>query len=268
MRAYGRDYTVLTSNEKIEYERVLEKEKDHKFADLDARMNLFREYPKAARHYLSLFPNNYLDIVDLENDSQIKSVLEQFLNKLNSGLIADERDIVRFIKEAEAYYIIGSILNYYDFGHHEACIFPEFQLSSTYRVDYLLVGRNSDGYSFLFVELEHPKNQITLSDGELGSAFRKGIKQIRDWRNWLNGNFSTFTSTIKNYKHPVNQMPDEFYSYDPTRCHYVVVAGRRDDLNDTTRRIRREHLEEQKIRLLHYDNIIDTTLDIIKRQNY
>lgn len=148
MKAYERDFTVLTAEEKNEYARILEKEKVDKLGHLDIRVNLFREYPKAARHYLSLFPNNYLDIVELENEDNVKSVLTQFLKKLDDGSISDERDIARFIKEAEAYYIIGSVLNYYDFGHHEACIFPEFQLSSTYKADYLLVGRNSDGYSF------------------------------------------------------------------------------------------------------------------------
>ncbi|AJS58273.1 Shedu anti-phage system protein SduA domain-containing protein [Paenibacillus sp. IHBB 10380] len=257
MKVYERDYTVLTSTERSEYDLILEKEKVDRLGELDIRVNLFRKYPKAARHFLSLFPNNYLDTVDLENSEEIKSVVNQFLTMLNDGSITNEREIARFIQEIKAYYILGSIFNYYDFGHHEAFIFPEFQLSSTYKVDYLLIGRNSDGYSFIFVELEHPEKQITLADGELGNAFRKGIKQVKDWRSWIFGNFSTLTSTIIKYKHPDKQLPDEFYTFDPTRCNYVVVAGRREDLNDTTRRIRREHLEEQKIRLLHYDNICD-----------
>lgn len=268
MRTYERDYTVLTGAEQDEYKRILEKEKTGKLGDLDIRTNMFRDYPKAARHFLSLFPNNYLDIVDLDDDDGVSALVNQFLKKLNDGSIGDERDIARFIQETKAYYLIASIFNYYDFGHHEALVFPEFQLSSTFKVDYLLVGRNSDGYSFIFVELEHPVKQITLLDGELGNAFRKGIKQVKDWKNWLFGNFSTFTSTIKKYKHPDKQLPDEFYTFDPTRCHYVVVAGRREDLNDTTRRIRREHLEEQKIRLLHYDNIIDSTMAVLKQRNY
>lgn len=268
MKAYERDYTVLTSAERSEYDQILEKEKVSKLGELDIRVNLFREYPKAARHFMSLFPNNYLDIVDLDKSEEIKSVVNQFLTKLDNGSITDERDITKFVKEVKAYYVIGSIFNYYDFGHHEAFIFPEFQLSSTFKVDYLLIGRNSDGYSFIFVELEHPIKQITLTDGELGNAFRKGIKQAKDWKNWLYGNFSTFTSTMKKYKHPDKQLPDEFYTLDPTRCNYVVVAGRREDLNDTTRRIRREHLEEQKIRLLHYDNIRDSTLALIEQRNY
>ncbi|GIP19003.1 hypothetical protein J40TS1_46450 [Paenibacillus montaniterrae] len=54
MRAYERDFTALNTDEKIEYARILEKEKVHKLGGLDIRVNLFREYPKAARHYLSL----------------------------------------------------------------------------------------------------------------------------------------------------------------------------------------------------------------------
>lgn len=268
MKVFDRNYSVLTPDEEFDYARMLEAEKVDKRGNLGNKVNLFRKYPKAARHFLSLFPNNYLDIVDLENESGIKSFLNQLSNQLDDGTLSDERDIARYIKENGAYYFIGSIFNYYDFGHHEAYIFPEFQLSSTFKVDYLLIGRNSDGYSFIFVEIEHPDKQITLADGELGNAFRKGIKQVKDWKNWLNANFTTFTTTIKGYKHPEKQMPDEFYSFDPTRCQYVVVAGRRDNLNDTTRRIRREHIEEQKIRLLHYDNIIDSTLEVAEKKNY
>ncbi|MED1746659.1 Shedu anti-phage system protein SduA domain-containing protein [Brevibacillus borstelensis] len=131
-----------------------------------------------------------------------------------------------------------------------------------------MIGKNSDGYSFIFVEFENPEKQVTLIDGELGNAFRKGIKQIKDWKNWLYGNYLTFSSTLKRYKHPNRQLPDEFYTLDPTRFNYVVVAGRREDFNDTTRRIRREHLEEQKIRLLHYDNLCDSTKVLIEKRNY
>ncbi|UJF32179.1 Shedu anti-phage system protein SduA domain-containing protein [Paenibacillus hexagrammi] len=268
MKLFDRDYTVLTSEEKSEYDQVLEREKVRKLGELDVRKSLFREYPKAARHFKSLFPNNYLDIVDLDKREEIESVVDKFLTKLDDGSIKDERDVARYIKDANAYYIIGSIFNYYDFGHHDAFIFPEFQLSATFKVDYLLIGQNSDGYSFIFVELEHPDKLITLADGELGAAFRKGIKQTKDWKVLLQGNYAAFTHELKKYKHPDMQLPDEFYILDTTRFNYVVVAGRREDLNETTRRIRREHLEEQKIRLLHYDNICDTTKALIDQRNY
>lgn len=188
--------------------------------------------------------------------------------KLNGGSIKNELEILRFInKETKAFYLIGSIFSYYDFGHHDAYVFPEFQIGK-YRADYLLVGSNSDGYSFIFVELEHPVNGITIKSGDLGDAYRKGISQLKDWESFLISNYNDITNRLKQCKHPDVQLPDEFYSLDPTRFHYVVVAGRRDDLVDKTRRIRREHLIQQRIKLLHYDNICDKTLALLDQRNY
>ncbi|WP_342480386.1 Shedu anti-phage system protein SduA domain-containing protein [Paenibacillus sp. FSL L8-0340] len=246
----------------------MEKEKEGMIGTLKTK-NLFREYPKAVRHNKSLFPNNYLDFVELDNREEIESTVEQFLTKLNDKSIKNEIDVLKFInKDTRAFYLIGSIFNYYDFGHHDAYVFPEFQLSEMYKVDYLLIGKNSDGYSFIFVELEHPVKDITLKSGELGNAFRKGINQLKDWQTLLITNFAGVTNTLKKYKHPDVQLPDEFYTLDPTRFHYTVVAGRRDDLADKTRKIRREHQIQQGIKLLHYDNICDNTLALLNQRNY
>ena len=60
----------------------------------------------------------------------------------------------RYIKSNQKWFIPLSILKAYDFGHHFSCVVPEFQLGSQYRLDYLLVGKNSLGYQFVFVEFE------------------------------------------------------------------------------------------------------------------
>jgi hypothetical protein len=95
MKATDRDYSVLTPDEELEYARMLEEEKVEKRGKLNIRVNLFRKYPKATRHFLSLFPNNYLDIVDLENERGIKIFLNQLSDQLDDGTLSDERDIAR-----------------------------------------------------------------------------------------------------------------------------------------------------------------------------
>lgn len=273
MQLYDRDYNTVTELETQTYEEILLKEKEDPVAlkNLGARKNLFREYPKAIRHNHSLFPNNYLDIVDLDNRETITSTLDNFITGLSTGKIKKEADILEFINiKNKAFYFIASIFNYYDFGHHEAFIFPEFQLSDQYRVDYLLIGKNSSGYSFIFVELEDPLRQITLKKGELGVTFRKGINQIKDWRRFLEANFTSFTNTLRSkYRNTKLNWPDEFTIPDPTRYHFVVVAGMRKDFEHTnTRRTAREHLDEQKIRLLHYENLYDNTIAVMNQRNY
>ena len=64
-------------------------------------------------------------------------------------------------------------------GHHGAYLFPEFPLGTSYKADYLLIGNGSGGHEFIFIELENPKGNITLQNGELGNTFRKGILQVR-----------------------------------------------------------------------------------------
>jgi hypothetical protein len=73
MKLYERDYNLLTEAEKKEWENVKQREIIfyHDGKPSIARRNLFREYPKAVRHYLSLFPNNYLDIEDLQNEKRL-----------------------------------------------------------------------------------------------------------------------------------------------------------------------------------------------------
>lgn len=180
MGLFGRDYRFLTQKERNEWDKILEKEKIIKEGkELRFRRPLFRKYPKAVRYYKQLFHNNYLDIAELQDIEKLQSFNEGFKTLLDSN--CNEQAILKYIKDNKSYYIIGSIFSQYNFGHHAAYIFPEFKLSTNYRADYLLVGRSSGGYEFIFIELEHPCGSITKQDGNLGEVFRKGIEQTKDW---------------------------------------------------------------------------------------
>ncbi|WP_019849569.1 Shedu anti-phage system protein SduA domain-containing protein [Desulfitobacterium sp. PCE1] len=122
--------------------------------------------------------------------------------------------------------------------------------------------------SFVFVELQKPYGNITTKDGELGDTFRKGLKQIEDWQEWLEANYSSLYETFVKYKHPDILLDEEFHKFDRTRMHYSVVAGRRKDFTDRTYRLKRKIEEEQKILVLHYDNLLDTATNIIGKSTY
>ena len=98
------------------------------------------------------------------------------LNEEFCALIHDantnERNVLRFINHRPAYHIIAGVFKYYNFGHHDAYVFPEFALGK-YIADYLLIGKSSGGYEFVFVELEHPNGRTTLKSGHEGETFRK-----------------------------------------------------------------------------------------------
>lgn len=262
MGIYERDYKVLRVEERIEYQRILEEEE--KGMPRGIRKNLYHLYPKAVKHSLTLFPNNYLDPFDLREKNhryQDVGLLESLLASENSN----EREIIKLIADNQCYFVIGSILKKnYNFGHHSAFIFPEFPLGSCHRADYLLVGQNSDGYHFVFVEMESPSGKAVLSDGSYGKPIRAGINQTQDWASWLQGGFSSLHAEFMKHSKRDEALPKEFLFLERSRIHYVVVAGRREEFSEKTRELRRNTLRESAIRILHYDNLIDGAKGLIE----
>lgn len=220
------------------------------------RLSLRSKYPKALRHYLSLFPNQYLDIFELKEKEALKLRIKSFSDLLSKDTTG-ERDILKHINDNENFYIIGAVLKkYFNFGHHEAHVFREFPLGTSYYADYLLLGKNSDGWHMVFVELEAPKGAVTLKDGELGNVFRKGLVQVEDWKYWLEGNFSALREFFMRHKGE-SSLPEELLTYDSSRIKYVVVAGRRSDFCEKTYRIQRKKIIDSQVYMIHYDNLVD-----------
>ena len=258
---YNRDFSILNQGEIEEKERIDKECHVEKMFHVDP----LPRYPIAVRHFLSLFPNNHLDPKELKDKERIQSICDEYYDLLCSDGI-NEQKITKFIKENQYYMIPGSIFSLYNFGHHEAYLFNEFTLGTRYRADYLLIGKSSDGYSFVFVEFEHPNGDTTLMDGELGKAFRSGIIQVDEWKRFLESNFNSITDELKKYTK--ENLPDEMYTFDSSRFHYVVVAGRRSDFPEKTYRIRREYMKDKDIVLLHYDNLFDYTQQLTEYCNY
>lgn len=268
MKLYDRDYTILTAEEEAEFRLLKEQEVVEQIGTFKLERPLFHKYPKAARHYISLFPNNYLDIFDLRDCKELDNQLACFQKLLESEDV-NERSILKFISEHRAYFIIASLLRkYFHFGHHATYLFPEFQLGNSYQADFLIIGLSSGGYEFVFVELEAPKGRITLAEGDLGEAFRKGIKQIRDWKGWLDGYYSSLKETFDKSRRANVALPDEFITMDRSRFRFVVIAGKRSDFTSDIYKIQREERIDKNILLLHYDNLIDAAADVIGKDTY
>lgn len=230
---------------------------------MEIKKSLFWEYPKFLRCHESLFPNNYLDVVELKNKQKLSEIFNEFKLLITSSNIK-EREILNFINSShDNDFLVGSIMKaFFRFGHHESNIFSEFPLGTSYKVDHLLLGRNSHGWHFIFVEFEAIEGQITTKNGDFGAVLRKGESQIKDWEIWLEKNFNILTEFFLKKIKPNDTLPTEFYNFDRTRIHYVVVAGRRSDFNERTYRLAREHLSKN-IHYIHYDNLIDICNELI-----
>lgn len=231
------------------------------------RKNLFRKYPRAARHNQQLFPNNYLDVVELKDADKLRQKLGKFRSLLGMRKCT-ERDVLRFIKSNKAYFIVASILKRYQFGHHEAFLFPEFPLGNSHVADYLLVGKSSGGYEFLFLELEDPVRKSVLAKGAFGKTSRKGLEQVDDWKSWLDSHFASLREVFKSAKKPGTALPDEFSDYDSSRMHFAVISGTRKDYSEKTYRLRRDKHKNGGVLVLHYDNLVDDAEAIIGADTY
>ena len=231
------------------------------------RRNLFHKYPKAARHFLSLFPNNYLDIAELKDGPRLRKQIREFRKLLDLPTVS-ERKIIKFINGKPAYFIIGALLKrYFTFGHHDAFLFREFPLGTSHRADYLLVGRSSDGWSFVFVELESPARS-TVKDGNVASSFRKGASQITEWEEWLEANYGSLREFFNKCRNPGQELSAEFIELDITRLNFVIIAGRRRDFKDRTYRVRRRNRKDGRELILHYDNLADAAEAVIGQPTY
>ena len=247
MNLYERDYikTPPTIQEIKLYEAALSAEKDSIGNRRIGKSNQRKSYPEAVRHNRSLFPNNHVELFDFQNVGNMGNLNDEFYDLIHNPR-TNERDVLRFINHKPAYHIIAGVFKYYNFGYHDAYIFPEFTIGK-YIADYLLVGKASGGYEFVFVELEHPNSRTTLKSGHEGEAFRKGTYQIYDWIAEIEANFSASLATIIKYSDKPS-LPKEFSEYDSSRFHYAVVAGLREDYNETTYRNRRNKETQQKMK--------------------
>lgn len=271
---FKRDYSKLTKEEQNQLDKAKKFFREN-IGDPNGRVIAstitLREYhdllPKVHPFYNSLFPNNFLSskVVSEQKDTLEKIKID--FKKLLDNERVNEREILNYINNNEAYPIIGSIFQAgYDFGHHDTYLFKEFEITGTYRADYLLIGKNSHGFHFIFIEMESPKSNSVLANGDFGISIRKGISQVEDWDSWIESNFGSLKLIFKKYQSNDKTLPSEFTELDKTRIHYVVVAGRRKEFKEKTYNLKRKLLQRSNIRLIHYDNLLDY-LDRLKKYN-
>lgn len=265
MKLYERDYLVLTAEEQAEWQSF--ESRPGESITLKNTQSIFSA-SKAVRHYRHLFPNHYLDPNDLESP-YVETAASEFQSLLDSPSVT-ERDVLRFFSERRHYFIVGSIMKSgpYRFGHHAAFLFPEFPLGTNFAADFLIVGKGSDGYEFIFVELECPSKNSTLKEGGLGESFRKGIEQVTRWKIWIQENFASVRPTLQKVRNPRQEFPPEFYVLDVSRLHFVVVAGRRQHFKPYTYREMREKHQTGNTYILHYDHILDSARAMTRRCGY
>ena len=253
MNLYLRDYSIPTLNEKEALDEYRKWKHDHENKIFKVSEDLRYSHPdKQIRtflwHYTSLFPNNHLlmpvfDSVDYEKEADL------FCDELCKA--NNELKIQQYIKANRKWFIPGSIFLDYNFGHHDAYLFPEQSLGGKYYVDYLLVGFNSDGCNLVFIEFENPNAEFMISTAHTETeAVRKGLAQIRDWREWMDDHRANFLLDLG--------ITAKGYTVPTTRIYYYLVVSRRDFMNEEARVLRSQLIDrDAHLKIVTYDRLTD-----------
>lgn len=200
------------------------------------------------KHKKSLFPNNFLYFgeyqkidFDKEADEYHKVIYEA----------KNEQEIQQYIKLNHKWFIPGSIFLDYNFGHRDAYLFPEQKLGNEYAVDYMLLGKSSDGYSIVLVEFEKANTFYCRSSDNMESeSVRKGITQIKDWQRWMNQSREYFLKNIK--------LLQKGFDIPVYRIYYYLVVSRRDYMDEIAHDIRSQTMYDMhNIKIVTFDRLED-----------
>ena len=161
----------------------------------------------------------------------------------------NESDVQKYIKCNKKWFIPGSIFLDYNFGHQETYLFPEQRLGNDYIADYMLIGKESGGYTLILVEFETPNTEYLISTVNMESeSVRKGLTQLQDWKRWLDNNREYFMRNIG-----LREFGIDIPTY---RTFYYLVVSRRKYMNKLVVEVRGQSIyEKHNSKIVTFDRL-------------
>ncbi|MCM1564195.1 MAG: DUF4263 domain-containing protein [Clostridium sp.] len=207
-----------------------------------------------------MFPNNYLHFSEYKNELDFEVEADKFKDIIYN--CKNELEIQEYIKQNRKWFIPGSIFVDYNFGHHDAYLFPEQELENEFAVDYMLIGKSSDGYSIVLIEFEKANTEYLLQTRNTESeSVRKGLTQIQDWKRWMDKNRDYFLRNIGLLQHGID-IP-------VYRIHYYLVVSRRDFMTPVALEVRSQSMYEMKnTKIVTFDRLVDNVLKLVKNHSW
>jgi hypothetical protein len=243
----------ISSEEKDAYERYkMLKRTGGLRVTVKEERELFRKY-RAIRHLESRYPSNLLDVFSLPTDA--KADIDEYESLLMES--KEEKPLQDFFNIKP--YFIASLLCETNFGHHATYAFSQFQIANKYRPDFVLAGKSSQGYGWVFIELQSPNCNLMLKNGMVAQQPREGLHQIKLWQEWFRKHLGYAKSSDGLDMEGLNE----------ARMLYYLVVGSRDKYNEEANDWRdREMATDKSLRIISYDRLINTFKTIIDRRNF
>ncbi len=161
----------------------------------------------------------------------------------------NEKSIQEFIENCPQ--ILTSLLR----GGYRFCL-PRPSLGK-YIPDFIVSDVDSLGIRWVLIELETPISNVTLErENSLDQYARKGVSQIKEWREWLLNNLAFARQTKSN-------QGLGFVDIRP-QSEGLVIVGRRFRLYENTHIVRNPFKENDSIEVHTYDWLLDQLRGILK----
>jgi hypothetical protein len=125
---------------------------------------------------------------------------------------------------------------------------PQVRLGAEYVADFVLGCKDSLGYHWRLVELEGCNEKLFVADGDPAKMLRHAIRQIQDWRSWLQQNVAYAQREEADGGLALRDITGE--------AEGLIIIGRRSMLTDDSRMLRRRMSQETNIRIHTYDWLI------------
>lgn len=257
MNLYERDYTQIITEEEQEAQEEYTKWGLKKGLKSPAKNPLHNHINLECRKFLwcynSYFPNNCLYYAEPKH-LDLEMEVDNYRIIINNS--TNENQIQSYIKNNRKWFIPSAIFKDYNFGHHDAYLFPELKLGAEYIVDYALLGKNSDGFSLVLVEFEKADTPFLISSSNTESeSVRKGLTQIRDWKRWIDKHKDYFFESV-GLKYKNIDIPN-------SRIFYCLVVSRRNYMDSRATDLRSQICYEMNnTKIVSFDRLADNMLKL------
>jgi hypothetical protein len=163
----------------------------------------------------------------------------------------DEKPIQQFLESRRQ--ILTALMG----GSFRYCL-PRPRLADKYVPDFLISDVNSLGVSWVLVELETPRSNVTLADGgQLEQHARKGLSQIEQWREWLIHHLAQARRSRRD--------GDGLGLFDiRPESEALVLVGRRTLLYESEGAVRARLREKDNVHVHTYDWLLDQLAGVLK----
>jgi hypothetical protein len=146
-------------------------------------------------------------------------------------------------------------------GGHGRWVLSQKRLGSEYVTDFVIGERSSGGREWQFVELQSPRARLFVpSTGRHSEQFDEGIRQIQEWRRWLDDN--------RDYARRPRSRNGLGLEDASGRDPGLLLIGREADLSDADRQRRRQLDQDLNIRIHTYDWLLRQAAARVRELNH